>query len=240
MELHTSVFGVNRPPSESLEDRGKLIKLESESLEDRGKLIKLESESESESELVSETESDSDSETEPGSKPKPRVIYDWELKRPEDLVASDFSMYEDDPKPFTMCSGRFEYKNKAWIEREKKIEVAMADYRERSRNLSIFDAIAPPKIAGLCGGVIPLPIDDDCRLNVTPLCNAALDNYNNENQGSNFVLADILRTTWRAGGMYYITFQATHPSNSNATTFQAEVQRKPKGEHKVYSCAIKT
>ncbi|XP_058781656.1 uncharacterized protein LOC131655874 isoform X2 [Vicia villosa] len=188
----------------------------------------------------SESDSSSESDTEPGSKPKRRVIYDWELKRPEDLVASDFSMYEDDPKPFTMRSGRFEYTNKAWIEREKQIEVAMADYRERSRNLTLFDAIAPPKIAGICGGVIPLSIDDDCRLNLTPLCNVALDNYNAENQGSNFVLADIVRTTWRAGGMYYITFQAQDTPNSPHITFQAQVQRKPKGQHKVYSCAIKT
>lgn len=78
-----------------------------------------------------ESESDSDSESEP------RVIYDWELKRPEDLVASDFWMYEDDPKPFAMGAGRFEYKNKAWIEREKKIKIAMDDYRERSRNLTV-------------------------------------------------------------------------------------------------------
>ncbi|CAL5203574.1 unnamed protein product [Lathyrus oleraceus] len=167
-----------------------------------------------------ESESDSDSESEP------RVIYDWELKRPEDLVASDFWMYEDDPKPFAMGAGRFEYKNKAWIEREKKIKIAMDDYRERSRNLtvSLFDAIAPPEIAGICGGVIPLPLDeDDLHRDLIPLCNAALESYNFD-KGSKFVLADIVKTTWRAGGMYYITFQAQDPSNSNATTFQAQVR----------------
>ncbi|XP_058766053.1 uncharacterized protein LOC131639587 [Vicia villosa] len=196
---------------------------------------------ERENPLKSELESDSSSEsdTEPGSKPKRRVIYDWELKRPEDLVASDFSMYEDDPKPFAMVSGRFEYKNKAWIEREKQIKIAMADYTERSRNLSLFDAIAPPEIANICGGVIPLTIDDELRGDLIPLCNAALEIYNTD-KGSNFVLTDIVRTTWRAGGMYYITFQAQDTPNSPHITFQAHVRLMLVGPHKVYSCAIKT
>ncbi|CAI8609132.1 unnamed protein product [Vicia faba] len=61
-----------------------------------------------------------------------------------------------------------------------------------------------------------------------------------EAKEGSIVLAGISRTTWRPGVMYYITFEAQDPFNSNATTFQAEVQKKLKGPHKVYSCVIKT
>ncbi|XP_058781665.1 uncharacterized protein LOC131655883 [Vicia villosa] len=167
-------------------------------------------------------------------------LSDWELKRPEDLVPSDFSMYDDDPKPFHIYTRSFVYKNEAQVEKEKQIKIAMADYRERSRNLSRFDAIAPPKIAELCGSIIPLPIDDDLRLVLTPLCNVALEKYNDDNQDANFVLTDIVKTTWSPGGMYYITFQAQDPSNTHATTFQAQVHQMCRGPPKVISCAIKT
>src|ERR1051325_2430530 len=61
----------------------------------------------------------------------------WQLKRPEDLVPSDFSMYDNDPEPFFIAARSFVYKNNAQIEKEKQIEIAMADYRQRSRNLSV-------------------------------------------------------------------------------------------------------
>ncbi|XP_058781663.1 uncharacterized protein LOC131655880 isoform X2 [Vicia villosa] len=193
----------------SMEFETRVTILPSESFEEREKRL--------------ESEQDSDEESEPKR-------FDWQLKRPEDLVLSDFSMYDDDPKPFKIYTRSFVYKNEAQVEKEKQIKIAMADYRKRSRNLSRFDAIAPPKIAELCSSIIPLPIDDDLRLELTPLCNVALEKYNDDNQ-----------TTWRPGGMYYITFQAQDPSNTHATTFQAQVHKMCRGPpHKVISCAIKT
>jgi len=58
------------------------------------------------------------------------------------------------------------------------------------------------------------------------------------------VFADIVKTTWRPGGMYYITFQAKEQDPPNClpvTTFQAQVwKKKPVSESEVISCAIKT
>ncbi|MCI10339.1 hypothetical protein A2U01_0031432 [Trifolium medium] len=61
----------------------------------------------------------------------------------------------------------------------------MADHVKRSRNLSPFDAIAPPKVTtkfGICWPAVPLDMTDDRRLRLTPLCKAALDKFNAENQ----------------------------------------------------------
>ncbi|XP_058781672.1 uncharacterized protein LOC131655891 [Vicia villosa] len=152
---------------------------------------------------------------------------------------SDFSMYDDDPEPFEFSCRRFVYKNKAQIIKDQQIKVAMDDYRERSRNLSVFDAISVPKISGKCGGTGPLPITEDVRLRLTPLCNLALEKYNAD-KDTHFVFANIVKSTWSptTGNMYYITFQA-QDSSTSLTTFQAQVSNHRSGP-KVYSCAIKT
>ena len=58
------------------------------------------------------------------------------------------------------------------------------------------------------------------------------------------MLADIVKTTWRPGRMYYITFQAQEqeqedPSNSPAIIFQAQVWDRRPGPPVVKSCAMK-
>ncbi|PNX54338.1 hypothetical protein L195_g047956 [Trifolium pratense] len=65
-------------------------------------------------------------------------------------------------------------------------------------------------------------MDDDLHLELTPLCDLALNKYNAENQGAKFLLAHIVKTTWRPGGIFYITFQAREeedPSNSPGQSF---------------------
>ncbi|CAK8567040.1 unnamed protein product [Lathyrus sativus] len=119
-------------------------------------------------------------------------------------------------------------------------EKAYAEYRERSRNLSPFDAIEPPPC--LCGGISPLRVTNEVRRNLTPLCELALDKYNTE-QGTNFVFVDIVKSTHQgvAGTNYYITFQANSP-NCPLVTFQACVWVKLPcygGQAVVQSCAIK-
>ncbi|XP_058781669.1 uncharacterized protein LOC131655886 [Vicia villosa] len=172
---------------------------------------------------------------------KPKWTRVWESKRVEDMELSDFSMYDDDIEPFMFSCARFLYKNKAQIIKDEQINVAMDEYEERRRNLSAFDAIASPEIAGLCGGLVPLPITDDRRVSLTPLCMLALDTYNAENQGANFVLTDVVNTTWKPSGVYSINFQAQDiSSNTSATTFQAKVLKKRVGPHQVLSCAIQT
>jgi len=76
---------------------------------------------------------------EPEPKPKSKK-YEWESKRVEDLEMSDFSMYDDDIEPFMFICKRFIYKNKAQIQKDKEIEVAMAEYDECSRNLSVSNS----------------------------------------------------------------------------------------------------
>ncbi|KAI5406566.1 uncharacterized protein LOC127083267 [Lathyrus oleraceus] len=158
------------------------------------------------------------------------------------LKMSDFSMYDDDPKPFMFMGRDFVYKNKAQIKLDEEIKVAMDDYRERSRNLSNFDAISRPKISDRCGGGPgPLPITEDVRLRLTPLCKFALDKYNAD-KDTHFVFANIVKSTWCPGAMYYITFLAQDSSNNNntsLTTFQAQVSNL-RPAPKLYSCAIKT
>ncbi|KAK2443066.1 hypothetical protein QL285_014204 [Trifolium repens] len=155
-------------------------------------------------------------------------------------------MIEDDPEPFMYMRDRFTYMNKAFIKQEEEIQVAMADYRDRSRNLTPFDAIPLPKISHSLDGIVPLDMDDNLRIKLTPLCELALNKYSADNQGAKFELANIDKTTWRPGGMYYITFQAKqgegeHPSNISTKTFQAHVRRlRRDGPHQVFSCAIKT
>ncbi|GAU15170.1 hypothetical protein TSUD_09080 [Trifolium subterraneum] len=154
----------------------------------------------------------------------------------EELMEIDSSIYHDDLDfPFSM------------EEEEDQIRVAMAHYRDRSRHLSVFDAIGLPSISDFCGDTGPLHITDDDRLKLTPLCKLALDKYNAENQGANFVFVDLVKSTCAlcSGISYYMTFQAkdaTHPSKTPHIIFQAHVwDRVPRaGPPVVQSCAMKT
>lgn len=225
---NTCLFGVIRPAADSCDERGKSVKSKPEL--------------QPEPELPSELKSEPELPPELKSQPKQREKYEWESKRVEDLEMSDFSMFDDDIEPFMFICARFIYKNKAQIQKDKEIEVAMAEYRECSRNLSVFDAIPVPKISGKCGGVGPLPMTDDRRLRLTPACHLALDHYNAENQGPNFVFVDVVKTTYRPGGFYYITFQAQEEiPNSPVIAFQAEVRIwRTDPPIIIKSCAIKT
>lgn len=167
--------------------------------------------------------------------PKWRPVEDVELK--------DFSIYDDDVEPFVIKCDRFEYKNKAQIKLDEEIEAAMAEYDKRRRNLSPFDAIAPPAIAGLAGGIRPIDITKNRTL-LTCLSKLALDDYNHKNQDSNYEFVDLVKSTRKlvTGGMYFITFKAK--ANDDATTnpdtiFQAQVWNK-RSAPEVKSCAIKT
>ncbi|XP_045816684.1 uncharacterized protein LOC123909814 isoform X1 [Trifolium pratense] len=227
MESDTSLFGVIRSPPENLEERGKRPK------------------SESESEPKPELEPEPKSELEPEPKPKPerKPKPAWELKRVNDLTLSDFSMYDDDIKPFGFMCAKFYYRNKAQIQKDNEYEAAIADYKKRSRGLSVYDAITPPRIAqyGKCWVAVPLDLNENRLRRLIPLCKLALDKYNADNQGANFVFLDVVKTTWSAAGTYYITFRAEKdPPNCSATTFQAQVWENRNGPHKVKSCAIKT
>ncbi|GAU34289.1 hypothetical protein TSUD_19940 [Trifolium subterraneum] len=203
------------PPSESLDDRGKRLK--------------------------SEPEPEPEPEPKVKRKPEPEPLPIWETKAIEDLKLSDFSMYDDDTDPFMFMCVHFTYRNKAQIKKDIETAAAVADYKHRSRNLSVFDAITPPKIDGRCWDAVPLSMTEASRLTLTPLCKLALDKYNAENQDANFMFLDIVKTTWSAVGMYYMTFQAQNDSpNCPATTFQAQVFRKRTGPHEVISCCIKT
>ncbi|WJX22724.1 hypothetical protein P8452_12005 [Trifolium repens] len=181
--------------------------------------------------------------SEPEEKQKRRQKAAWELKAVKDLTPSDFSMYDDAVKPFRFACPQFVYNNKAMIEKEKEVKAACADYMKRSRNLSPFDAITPPKIKpefGGCSGPVPVKMTNDLRLKLIPLCKAALDKYNAENQDAKFVFLDVVKTAWRPGGIYYITFQAQidYP-NCSANTFQAMVMKVGRGPTEVKSCDIK-
>ncbi|XP_058753950.1 uncharacterized protein LOC131627134 isoform X1 [Vicia villosa] len=158
MELDTLLPGVTQhPPPESYVEIDKRQKLEPEA------------EEESESQSNSESESESEWEPEP-----------WSLKRIEDLVESDFYMYNDDSNPYLFSCSRFEYKNKAQIKKEEQVEKAVAEYEERSRNLTPFDAIPVPPLANIFGNNWPKPITitDDVRPLLIHLSNLALEIYN--------------------------------------------------------------
>ncbi|PNX74769.1 digestive organ expansion factor-like protein [Trifolium pratense] len=182
----------------------------------------------------------------PRKKMKSKEETSWESIRHEELMESDLSIYDDLDFPFYIGYTKFTYRNKAQKKKDDEIEVAMAHYRDRSRNLSVFDAIGAPSIARLCGGTRPLHIDDDDRLELAPLCKLALDKYNAENQGANFVFVDLVKSTRSAcaGSMYNMTFQAkddTHPFNSPHIIFRARVWKRVPGAGppEVKSCAMK-
>jgi hypothetical protein len=98
----------SRPPPESLDNGGKRLKSEPEP----------------------------EPEPEPKPKQKPQIPI-WESKAIKDLKLSDFSIYDDDIKPFMFMCGYFTYRNKAQIKKDMEIDAAIADYKHRSRNLSV-------------------------------------------------------------------------------------------------------
>jgi len=99
--------------------------------------------------------------TRPKSELQSEMKLEPKWKPIEDVELKDFSIYDDDVEPFVIKCDRFEYKNKARIKLEEEIEAAVAEYDKRRRNLSPFDAIAPPAIAGLAGGIRPINITEN-------------------------------------------------------------------------------
>lgn len=132
MEFHAGSFGVTRPSSESLPERGKWLRSESELQP------KLEPKPQPELGLEPQPELGLEPKLEPKPKSEPLEWYHvLNSKQRKALKMSDFSMYDDDPEPFVFMCRRFVYKNKAQIKLDEEIKVAMDDYRERSRNLSV-------------------------------------------------------------------------------------------------------
>jgi hypothetical protein len=144
---------------------------------------------ESGSSLVGGTRQISDLKPEPATKPKrqkseaklrsdddfgPMMIFDRNLKE------SELSVYDDDDEPFLYVCDDFVYKNKA----RRKIEEEDARYKELSRKLSPYDAIAPPKNSQLLGGspVVPIAITERDRPLLIQLSQLALEDYNDKNQ----------------------------------------------------------
>ncbi|KAK2389063.1 hypothetical protein QL285_062688 [Trifolium repens] len=161
---------------------------------------------------------------------------------------SDFSSYDNDPVPFCYVCPRFSYINEAMRRQEEERQKALAQYRYLSRNLTPFDAIpVPPKIKIMASN-FPTPIDithDKDRTILIELSRIALAQFNAD-QVEKYQFNELVKATTRhiPHGTYYITFNATLPSNSSATTtFQAHVwDRRPllKESPVVESCSIKT
>lgn len=182
-------------------------------------------------------------EKEKGSK-RPREESGSGLKQKpvEDLVKY-FSKYDDSEFPYYGKRGNFEYKNEAYRMLEAQIQI----YKEKSRNLSNYDAIAPPPRSMITGAIVPLHISDDVRPTLESLSKLALDYYhaNNNNQGPTFVFHGLVKCTHALinGRIYYITFTAKaeqDPSDSpDITTFQAEVCSERDKQPVVNECAIK-
>ncbi|KAK2357895.1 hypothetical protein QL285_095126 [Trifolium repens] len=114
----------------------------------------------------------------------PMMIFDRNLKESELSVYDD----DDDDEPFLYVCDEFVYKNKA----RRKIEEEDARYKELSRKLSPYDAIAPPKNSQLLGGspVVPIAITGRDRPVLIQLSQLALEDYNDKNQGASFVFGD--------------------------------------------------
>ncbi|WJX39304.1 hypothetical protein P8452_26858 [Trifolium repens] len=119
---------------------------------------------------------------------RPRLNWDWVSKREKDVELSDFSSFENHPTPFCYICPRFVYKNKAHKDEEEEREKALHEYKERSRNVTPFDAIpVPPKIQIMASN-FPKPIgitNDEDHAFLTELSLIALAQYNAD-QGSNY------------------------------------------------------
>ncbi|CAK8567049.1 unnamed protein product [Lathyrus sativus] len=238
-------LGVVRPPPESCDERGKRLKSDQEP--------KTEPEQESESEPEPEPESETDSETEREIEKEWDRAWGWESIPLEDLTVSDLSSrFEDDPYAFAYSCPKFSYENKAAKKLREDGKKALADYRERSRNISPFDVTDVPSFGIICGTNFPRPvtITDDRRPQFVYLSELALDKYNRDNQVLNYEFQHVIKATMQfiPRTTYYITFQAKAKpihddgvQNYPATTFQARVRvldREPSPV--VESCSIKT
>ncbi|XP_004502198.1 uncharacterized protein [Cicer arietinum] len=270
MSMDSLLLPVTQSPPEICDDKrlksepDKLSELVLESYIASDTESEYESEYESESEFVSESESESElvpeqdpelvPEQEPESESEPELDprSDWELIPIEKLTVNDLaSRYDDDPSPFCFGCPQFVYKNKALLKREEDSEKALAEYLELSCDVSPFDAIPIPPlaIADRCGCNFPAPVEltEECGL-LTDLSNLALEKFNAKNKGSNFVFDELVKAAYSPfPPTYYITFKANdaahpQPSNSPATTFQAQVWKKMgrEGPYMVKSCSIKT
>ncbi|KAI5406547.1 hypothetical protein KIW84_053038 [Lathyrus oleraceus] len=176
MSMDTFSLGVIRPPSGICDERGKRLK------SDQEPKTEPESESESGSGSEPEPESETDSETEREYKKAWDREFGWQSIPLEDLEASDLSSrFEDHPDPFFYICPKFTYSNKAKIKQGEDSKKALADYRERSRNISPFDVTDFPSFGNICGNNFPRPvtITDDRRPHFMHLSKLALDNYNN-------------------------------------------------------------
>ncbi|PNX84641.1 digestive organ expansion factor-like protein [Trifolium pratense] len=222
------------------------LELESEESEEESEL-ELESESELEHELSEEEEEDSKSESSESESEE-----SWRSKPIEELMESDFYRYDDDPAPYHFFCPRFEYKNKAQKKLDGETEKAVAEYVERTRNLSPFDAIPVPPKANKFGNNWAKPTDitnHELHTRLIHLSNLALAKYNARNdQGARYVFEKLVKATSRfiPISTYYITFEAkdaTHVDTSNcpAIIFQAHVWDRTLSEKPsvVKSCSIK-
>ncbi|CAL5203571.1 unnamed protein product [Lathyrus oleraceus] len=248
MSMDTFSLGVIRPPSGICDERGKRLKSDQEP--------KTEPESESESgsgsEPEPEPESETDSETEREYKKTWDRVFGWQSIPLEDLEVSDLSSrYEDHPHPFSYTCPKFTYSNKAQIKQGEDNKKALADYLERSRNISPFDVTDVPSFGNICGTNFPrsVTITDDRRPQFIHLSKVALDNYNNhDNQVLKYVFQDVIKATRQLIPIttYYITFEAKpiHDGVEScpATTFQARVWDRTRSLESplVESCSIKT
>ncbi|KAK7245456.1 hypothetical protein RIF29_40302 [Crotalaria pallida] len=148
------------------------------------------------------------------------------VNRPPLSIPSFIQQQQQEEEPKRVCS-----------------EQDLADYIERSRELSPYDAISPPPYSNLCGGVAPYLITDSLRPRLIRLCNLALDKFHSDNPGANYVFENIVKITATAtsGTTYYITFEARAVAASTCQTFQAHVwDRHPKlGGPVVEECKLK-
>ncbi|XP_058781675.1 uncharacterized protein LOC131655893 [Vicia villosa] len=226
-------LGVIRPPPESSTKRLK-SELDSKS--------GLESEDESESNEETDTESDDELESKKAQE-ELEVYLTWESKPIEYLQ----ERYDDDPCPRYFACKNFSYRNKAMLKKEEDSKKAVAEYLDKSRHLSPFDAIPIPPMANVCGNNFPgpIPLTENYRPHFIQLSKLALDYYNHHNQGLNYVFEDIVKVTGRhiPLGTCYITFIAKPKASIQpATTFQSEVWDRltSLGPPIVKSCSIKT
>ncbi|CAK8567044.1 unnamed protein product [Lathyrus sativus] len=237
-------FGVVRPPPESCDERGKRLKSEHESEdESMSEKAKVESEDEPESEEETDLESDDESMSEE-AKEELEFYLNWESK-PIEYMQEKF---DDDPFLRLFSCKNYCYKNKAMIKKEEDSKKAVAEYLDRSRHLSPFDAIPIPPLANVCDNNFPrpIPLTENDRPHFIQLSNLALDYYNQHNQGLGllYVFEDIVKVTGRHIPLVtrYITFIAKpRDSMEPATTFQAEVwdRMTSLGPPIVKSCSIK-
>ncbi|CAL5203573.1 unnamed protein product [Lathyrus oleraceus] len=252
MSMDTFSLGVIRPPSGICDERGKRLKSDQEPKTEPESESESGSGSEPEPEPEPEPESETDSETEREYKKAWDREFGWQSIPLEDLEASDLSSrFEDHPDPFFYICPKFTYANKAKIKQGEDSKKALADYRERSRNISPFDVTDVPSFGNICGNNFPRPvtITDDRRPHFMHLSKLALDNYNNhDNQVLKYDFQDVIKATRQPVPLvtYYITFEAKpiHDGveSGPATTFQARVwDRTPSLESPlVESCSIKT